>query len=464
MVMGTVLINGRVVTPEETIECDIRIENEVIESMGKNLIKENDKVIDVKGAYILPGAIDTHTHFDLDTGTTFTADNFETGTKAAIVGGTTTILDFATQNKGESLEEALNNWHKKAQNKAYCDYGFHMAITDWNEKVSKDMQLMIDEGVTSFKMYMAYKNLMVKDREIYEALVRSKEIGGLIGFHCENGDIIDALVDNAKKNHKTKPYYHFKTRPACLESEAINRLASIGEVAKAPVWIVHLSTEMGLKEVKKARAKGVEVVLESCPQYLLLDNSYYGKETDESFEAAKYVMSPPLRGKNDNEALWEGIRDGDIDFLGTDHCSFNYKGQKDLGIDDFSKIPNGGPGVEHRVYLMYTYGVCEGKISINDMCRLVSTNAAKNFGLYPKKGIIQVGSDADLVVLNPNTETIITKDKQTQNVDYTPYEGFKRKGSIEHVFLRGNEVVKDEKFIDNSPIGIYQRRNVRRFN
>lgn len=199
MVMGTVLINGRVVTPEETVECDIRIENEVIESIGKNLIKENDKVIDVKGAYILPGAIDTHTHFDLDTGTTFTADNFETGTKAAIVGGTTTILDFATQNKGESLEDALNNWHKKAQDKAYCDYGFHMAITDWNEKVSKDMQLMIDEGVTSFKMYMAYKNLMVKDREIYEALVRSKEIGGLIGFHCENGDIIDALVDNAKK-------------------------------------------------------------------------------------------------------------------------------------------------------------------------------------------------------------------------------------------------------------------------
>lgn len=459
--MGIVLINGKIVTPEETCECDVRIEDEIIESIGKNLVKEKDRVVDVKGSYILPGAIDTHTHFDLDTGSTFTADNFETGTKAAIVGGTTTILDFATQNKGESLEEALNNWHKKADNKAYCDYGFHMAITDWNERTSKDMQLMINKGVTSFKMYMAYKNLKVNDREIYEALMRSKELGGLIGFHCENGDIIDALVANAKRNSKTKPYYHFKTRPACLESEAINRLVTIGEVAKSPVWVVHLSTKMGLREVRKAREKGVEVILESCPQYLLLDNSKYGNKEDTRFEAAKYVMSPPLREKSDNEALWEGIKKGDIDFLGTDHCSFNFKGQKDLGIDDFSKIPNGGPGVEHRLYLMYTYGVSSGKISINEMSKLISTNAAKNFGLYPKKGIIKAGSDADLVVLNPDFETIVTKDAQTQNVDYTPYEGFKRKGTIEHVFLRGKEIVNKESIIDCIPTGVYQSRKTR---
>lgn len=460
--MGIVLTNGRIVTPEGTYDKDIRIEDSIIESIGKNIIKDNDRVIDVKGSYILPGAIDTHTHFDLNTGLTVTADNFKTGTKAAIVGGTTTILDFATQNKGGTLVETLNNWHGKAYRKAYCDYGFHMTITDWNERTFSEMISMVENGVTSFKMYMAYKGtLQVGDSDIYEALLRSKEIGTLIGFHCENGDIISSLIDDAKRKKQLSPYYHHKTRPESLEREAISRLTTLAEVTQSPVWVVHLSTKSGLIEVKKARDKGIEVILETCPQYLLLDKSYYGEESDTDFQIAKYVMSPPLREDKDKNALWNGIQDGSINFIGTDHCSFNYEGQKNIGIDDFSKIPNGVPGVEHRLCLMYTYGVCTGKISIKKMSELVATNAAKTFGLYPKKGVIKEGSDADLVVLNPNYESKITYKKQIQNVDYTPYEGFTRRGFIEYVFLRGQEVVKDEKIVIDSPKGMYQSRKIR---
>ena len=460
--MGVVLTNGRIVTPEGTYKHDIRIEDSIIQCIGENIVKDNDRVIDVKGSYILPGGIDTHTHFDLDTGLTITADDFETGTKAALVGGTTTILDFATQNKGETLVGALNNWHNKAYRKAYCDYGFHMAITDWNERTSREMVTMVEKGITSFKMYMAYKGtLQVGDGEIYEALLRNKELGTLIGFHCENGDIISSLVDTAKRKNQISPYYHHKTRPECLETEAISRLITLAEVTKSPVWVVHLSTKGGLIEVKKAREKGIEVILETCPQYLLLDKACYGEESDKSFQGAKYVMSPPLRENKDKNALWNGIQDGSINFIGTDHCSFNYEGQKNIGIDDFSKIPNGAPGVEHRLSLMYTYGVCTGKISIKKMSELVATNAAKTFGLYPKKGVIKEGSDADIVVLNPNYESKITYKNQIQNVDYTPYEGFTRRGFIEYVFLRGQEVVKGEKIVIDSPKGMYQSRKIR---
>lgn len=457
--MSIVLKNGKVVTPDKTFEADIRIENGIIKKIGKISAQGDDEIIDAAGRFILPGAIDTHTHFDLDTGTTVTADDFESGTKAAITGGTTTILDFATQNKGETLMEALDNWHAKADNKAYCDYGFHMAITDWNNKTSQDMLTMVNNGVTSFKMYMAYKGtLQVDDTEIYEALLRSRELGTIIGFHCENGDIIASLVEAAKAEKHKGPFYHFKTRPESLEREAIVRLATIAEVTKAPVYVVHLSTESGLIEARRARSLGVNLLLETCPQYLLLDNSLYGEEQDTGFEAAKYVMSPPLRSCKDNFALWEGIKLNEIDFIGTDHCSFNFKGQKDIGKDDFSKIPNGAPGVEHRLYLMYTYGVCEGKISINKMTELLSTNAAKAFGLYPKKGIIKEGSDADLVIFNPDSETKITYKNQVQKVDYTPYEGFYIKGAVESVFLRGTQVVNDGKLVVNSPTGEFQKR------
>ncbi|MDO4536236.1 MAG: dihydropyrimidinase [Clostridium perfringens] len=458
--MGTILSGGKIVTPKETIEADIRFENGIIQAIDKNIkAGKNDEVINVKGSYILPGGIETHTHFYLGTGAPLTADDFKTGTLAAIAGGTTTILDFATQDKGKTLEEALDVWHKKAYNVSFCDYGFHMAITDWNEETSKSMENMIKSGISSFKMYMAYKGtLQVNDSEIYEALKRSKEINGIIGFHCENGDIIDELIKENIENGLVEPKYHEKSRPSILEAEAISRVSKIAKVAKAPLYIVHLSSKEGYKEALKAWEDGVNIYLETCPQYLLLDKSKYEGTKEDSFNGAKYVMSPPLRNKEDNEMLWKGIEKENIEIIGTDHCSFTYD-QKKNGINDFRKIPNGGPGVEHRILLMYQYGVVEKRFSINKLSEIISTNAAKMFGMYPKKGIIKCGSDADLVVLNPNKTFIITKENQHQNLDYTPYDGYKIDCNIDYVFLRGENIVKDNELAVTMPRGKYIKRN-----
>jgi len=456
--MGIVIKGGKIVTAVDTYEGDIRIEEEKVVSIGTNLEKQGDEIVNAKGCIIMPGGIDTHTHFDLDVGVV-TADNFTTGTKAALMGGTTTILDYACQNKGQTLKEALKGEHKKADNHCYCDYGIHMGITDWNEKVSNEIEDMIKEGVTSFKLYMAYKKtLQVEDGVIFKALKRCKEVNGLIGFHCENGDVIENLVNEAIKAGNTSPYYHAATRPALVENEAITRVLQLAELTDAPVYVVHLSTGEGFKTIMEAKKRGVKVFTETCPQYLLLDDSLYGEKNSSSFEGAKYVMSPPLRKKEDQQVLWNGIMSHEILTLGTDHCSFNFKGQKDLGINDFSKIPNGAPGVENRMALMYTYGVVEEKINLNEMVALTSTNAAKIFGLFPQKGTISVGSDADLVIWDPNYSTTITAAKQTQNVDYNSYEGFKQIGRPLHVFLRGTKVVSNGEFKIEKPAGKYLYR------
>ncbi|RMC96914.1 dihydropyrimidinase [Clostridium autoethanogenum] len=457
--MGVVLEGGKIVTAVDSYYSDIRIEDERIVSIGNDIKKSGDEVISAKGCYILPGGIDTHTHFDLESSSTVTADNFETGTKAALVGGTTTILDYATQNRGETLKEALRKQHKKSDGMCYCDYGFHMGIMDWNDKTSCEMEDMVREGVTSFKLYMAYKKtLQVDDGVIFEALKRSKELKSLITFHCENGDIIEALINEAKLKGNKSPYYHPLTRPALVEKEAIVRLLNIAEIADAPVYIVHLSTREGLLSILDAKKRGIKVYAETCPQYLLLDDSCYGDKNSHNFEGAKYVMSPPLRKTYDNDALWKGISSREIMTIGTDHCSFNYKGQKEIGIDDFSKIPNGAPGVEHRIGLMYTYGVLKNRISMNEMVALTSTNAAKIFGLFPQKGTIAVGSDADIVVWDPAFSKVISVKNQIQNVDYTPYEGFEQKGRVLHAFLRGNKVISNGKFIEDKPLGKYLYR------
>jgi dihydropyrimidinase len=459
--MGIVLNGGKVITATDSYYSDIRVEDEKIVSIGNNLEKQGDEIISAVGCFVIPGGIDTHTHFDLDVGSTVTTDDFESGTRAAVVGGTTTILDFATQNKGETLKEALKNWHKKSEGKCSCDYGFHMAITDWNDEVSTEMQDMMEEGITSFKMYMAYKGvLQVDDGIIFKALKRSKELGVIIGFHCENGDIIDVLVKEAKSKGQTSPVFHALTRPVEAEKEAITRLLNLAELAGAEPYIVHLSSKEGLMSILEARKRGVKVYVETCPQYLLLNDSCYGTKEDSSFEAAKYVMSPPLRKEQDSEALWKALHFGEIDTIGTDHCSFNFKGQKDLGIDDFSKIPNGAPGVEHRIALLYTYGVLTGKITLNEMVSLSSTNAAKMFGLFPRKGTIAVGRDADIVVWNPDLETHISRDKQTQKVDYTPYEGFKQQGKVVHVLLRGKKVIIDSMLCGEKVSGKYLHRSI----
>ncbi|MGL5634148.1 MAG: dihydropyrimidinase [Sarcina sp.] len=459
--MGTILTRGKLVNADKTIESDIRFENGVITEIGNNIVRrDNDEVIDVNGSYIIPGGIDTHTHFDLDTGAMLTADDFKTGSKAAICGGTTMIMDFATQDKGGTLEDALEVWHKKADGVSFCDYGFHMAITDWNERTSESMQTMVDEGVSSFKMYMAYKGtLQVNDSEIYEGLKRSTEVGGIIGFHCENGDLVVEKVSELKKEGLLEPKYHPLSRPSILEEEAISRVTKIAEFAKAPLYIVHLSSELGYKEAIRARNAGVEIYLETCPQYLLLDDSKYEPTWGDPFNGAKYVMSPPLRKTSDNEALWKGLQNGDIEITGTDHCSFNYEGQKTQGKHDFSKIPNGAPGVEHRMLTMYQSGVAENKISINKYVDLTSTKAAKLFGMYPRKGVIECGSDADLVVLNPNKSFVITAENQHQNVDYTPYEGFKVDANIDYVFLGGEKVVENNELNLDEAKGKYIKRN-----
>lgn len=455
--MSLILKGGKIVSDKITYFSDIKVDSGKIVEIGENLESKDCEIVDVSGSYIIPGGIDTHTHFDLDTGTTITADDFISGTKAAIAGGTTTILDFATQSKGKSLKAGLEEWHHKARNKAYCDYGFHMAITDWSDSVCDEMDEMIKQGVSSFKLYMAYKGtLQVDDSIIYKALEKSKNIGAIIGFHCENGDLVCELVDkNLKENH-ISPQYHATSRPPMLEAEATSRLMKIAELTKSKVCVVHLSCKESLDEVLKAKERGVDVVVETCPQYLLLNEDKYKLG---GFEGAKYVMSPPLRNVKNNDILWKALEQNQIDTIGTDHCSFNYKKQKELGIDDFSKIPNGAPGVEHRVGLLYTYGVSTNKISINRMVELLSTNPAKIYGLYPQKGTIEVGSDADLVVINPNKTKVIKAEDQVQNVDYTPYENYRLNCEIERVYLRGKEVSRNGKIIDNFPTGKYLKRS-----
>lgn len=456
--MGILLKGGLIITATDIYQADLRIKDEKIVAIGKDIHKVEDEVLKVEGCFLFPGGIDPHTHFDLPVGNTVTADDFFTGTKAAILGGTTTIIDYATQFKGGSLTEALGNWHKKANSRCFSDYAFHMAITDWNKEVANEMLQLVQSGVSSFKLYMAYKGtLQVNDEILLEAFRQSKKDQAIICLHCENGDIIDYLIKEAQISENRTPFYHALTRPVLAEREATSRALALAEVTEAPVYIVHLSCKGALQEVNEGRARGVKAYAETCPQYLLLDDSQYNEE--KGFSAAQYVISPPLRKQADQEALWLGLRSGLIDTIATDHCSFNFMGQKDLGKDDFSKIPNGMPGVENRMGLLYSYGVASGRLDLNQLVHLTSTQAAKIFGLFPRKGTIAVGSDADIVVWNPEGRSIITAENQVQNVDYSPFEGFEQIGKVDHVFLRGHHVVQQGELKEAEPNGIYIARN-----
>ena len=455
--MGIVLNGGTIVTAIDMYQADVRLEGEKIVALGHNIKQSEDQVIKVDGCLIFPGGIDPHTHFDLPIGTFSTSDDFLAGSKAAVLGGTTTILDFATQFKGETLKKGLENWHAKADGRCYVDFGFHMAITDWNDQVAQEMaDLVHQEGVPSFKLYMAYKNILqVDDSALLQALRQAGECGALVCVHCENGDVVDYLVKEARDQGKNAPYFHALTRPPEAEEEATNRVIKLAHIAHAPLYIVHLTCSGALQAVVEAKLKGLEVYAETCPQYLLLDDSYYRSE---GFSGAKYVISPPLRSVDHQEGLWWGLRTGIIDAVATDHCSFNYKGQKDLGLNDFSKIPSGAPGVETRLGLLYTYGVRTGKLTLNEFVALTSTNAAKLFGLFPRKGTIAPGSDADIVVWDPRVSATITVETLHQQVDYTPYEGFHQLGQAKHVFLRGQHVVKDGQLQVTEPTGNYLAR------
>lgn len=454
--MGIVIQGGMVVTATDCYQADVRIDGESITAIGYQIEQPGDMWTDAAGCYLFPGGIDPHTHFDLPVGATTTADDFTSGTRAAVLGGTTTIIDFATQNKGESLQQALENWHGKAQRKSFADYGFHLALSEVNPAILAEMPgVVAEQGVTSFKLYMAYKGILqVNDAMLLQVMRVSKECGALVCLHCENGDVIQTLVSEAKSQGYTSPRHHARTRPVLAEQEATFRAVCLAEIAAAPLYVVHVSCGPALDVIRKAQNRGLPVYAETCPQYLLLDETYY---TDD-FESAKYVLSPPLRPREHQQALWQGLKDGDIAVLASDHCSFNLAGQKELGKDDFAKIPNGAPGVENRFGLLFTYGVVENKINLQQFVQLTSTGAAKLFGLYPRKGTIAVGSDADIVIWDPNVRIRISAANQTQNVDYNPYEGFTQIGKARHVFLRGEQIVVDGKLAHEQPVGKYLAR------
>lgn len=457
--MAVIVKNGLVVTPSGVVSEDILCEGGSIAALGQIVPKPGDTLVDATGKYVLPGGIETHTHFDLKVLGMHTADDFYTGSRSALHGGTTTFLDFATQFRGETMQEGLANWHKKAEAGSFTDYGFHMALTEWNDRLSDEMPAMIEAGITSFKLYQAYKGaLMVGDAELFLALQRAAELGVAIGVHCENGDVIDVLIEQAKRAGHTAPEFHALSRPAALESEAIWRFLTLAKMAYANHYVVHLSTKDGLSEIKFLRDIGTYTYIETCPQYLYLDSTCY--ESDDFYAKAGVVISPPLREKKDQDALWRGLTDGSIDFVGTDHCSFNLKGQKDFGKDGFWNIPNGAPGVELRLNLLYSGGVAAGRFSLNRLADLTSTNAAKYFGMYPQKGAIAVGSDADLCMIDPSAAWTVTSDRLHDNVDYTPYEGISLKGKVTDVLLGGRHLIKDGALTDSTPHGSYVKRHL----
>ncbi len=431
--MKTLLKGGRVVSGQGVKKADVLIEGSRIAQVGNDLSAEGAMVVDISGKLLFPGFIDAHTHFDLAVAGTVTADDFETGTKAAVSGGTTTVVDFATQYRGETLKEALDNWHKKADDRCYCNYGFHLAISEFNEEISRELEEVTAEGVTSFKLYMIYDDNMLDDGSIYRVLKRLTELGGIAGVHCENSDLVKSMVREQKELGHLSPSAHPASRPPLVEAEAVGRLLKIARLANAPIIVVHLSTEAGLKEVQMARKEGQEVYLETCPQYLLLDDSVYEKP---DFEGGRYVIAPPLRKKSDQEALWGALNADQIQTVSTDHCSFTL-GQKAAGREDFTKIPGGMAGVETRPVLIYTYGVKEGRITLEQMCRLLSENPAKLYGMYPQKGAIEPGSDADLVVWNPEEDWVLSAENQAANVDYQTYEGWPVFGKPEKVYVNG---------------------------
>lgn len=456
--MSTLIKNGRIITAEQDYRADIYIEKDKITTIGESLKIDADNVYDAKGKYVIPGGVDVHTHLDMPFGGTTSCDDFESGTRAAAFGGTTSIVDFAIQSKGMKMREALDTWWKKAEGKATTDYSFHMIITDLPDAHLEDMNDMVREGVSSFKLFMAYPGvLMADDATIFKAMKQTAQNGALVCMHAENGSVIDTIVQRTLAEGKTAPIYHALTRPTTAEGEAVNRSIALAEMAGAPVYIVHLSSNDALEKVAEARDRGLPVYAETCPQYLFL--SIEENMNKPGFEDAKYVFTPPLREKWHQDKLWAGLRKNTLQVVSTDHCPFCYKEQKELGKGDFTKIPNGGPGIEHRVQLLYHGGVGEGRISLNRWVELCSATPAKMFGLYPRKGTIAVGSDADIVIWDPEKEHTISAHTHHMCTDYSMFEGKKLKGNAETVFSRGEAIVKDDKFLGKPGRGKFVKRD-----
>ncbi|MBE6064903.1 dihydropyrimidinase [Clostridium cochlearium] len=450
----TIIKNGTIVTASDTYRGDIGIKDGRITQIGLKLDSSCENIIDADGKYIFPGGIDPHTHMDMPFGGTFSSDDFLTGTKAAACGGTTTIVDFAVQPKGKTLKETTKIWREKADNKACIDYGIHISITDMNDEILEEMESIIKEGYSSFKLFMTYEGMKVEDDTLMKALIRARDKGGIICVHAENHYVIDYLVKKLLSEGKIEPKYHALSRPELCEGEAAGRAIKLAEICGAPLYIVHNTCNASVSEIERARNLGYPIMGETCPQYLLLSYENY---EEEDFNGAKYVMSPPLRDKSNWEHIWKALQKGTLQVVATDHCPF-FMEQKRMGINSFDKIPNGAPGVELRMALMYTYGVLQNKISLQKFVEVTSTNAAKIFGMYPQKGSIAVGSDADLVIFDPEKEIEVKEENLNENVDYTPYEGFKLKGYPVMTLLRGEIIAKDGKFVGKKGIGKFIKR------
>ena len=455
--MSLLIKNGRIITAGQDYTADIFIEKDKIKTIGLSLDIPADKIIDAKGKYVIPGGIDVHTHLDMPFGGTTSSDDFETGTIAAAFGGTTSLIDFAIQPKGKSMREGLDIWRKKAEGKATIDYSFHMIITDLPDERISEMDDMVKEGVTSFKLFLAYPNvLMVDDATIFKALKQTSKNGGLVCMHAENGMVIDHIVKETVARGNLSPLYHALSRPAAAEGESTNRAIALAEMAGTPIYIVHLTCNDALLKVSDARDKGQRVFAETCPQYLYLSVEDIAKP---DFEGAKYVFSPPVREKWNQEKLWAGLQQNNLQVVSTDHCPFNFIGQKDLGKGDFTKIPNGGPGLENRMHLIYQGGVNEKRLSLNRWVELTSTNPAKIFGMYPRKGTIAPGSDADIVIWDPQKEHTISSKTHHMRVDYSMFEGKKVKGDADLVISRGEVIVENKKFLGKAGRGNFVKRD-----
>lgn len=453
--MPSLLIkNGTVVTAADVFDADVYVQDEKILAIGKNLSMKADTTIEAKGCYLFPGGVDAHTHMELPFMGTQASDDFETGTMAGLHGGTTTIIDFAIQTQGDSLGAALAQWREKAA-KSLGDYAFHIAVTDFNPKTKAEIKDLIEkQGVTSFKTFMAYKGaLMIDDRQMVELFKELKKYGGLLTTHAENGDMIDGLIAENLAKGNTAPKFHPLSRPEIAEAEASGRAIDLAFQSESPLYIVHMTCEPALQRVQEATKRGQKVFVETCVQYLLLDESLY----DQGFEGSKWVMSPPLRKAKDRRALWNGIRQNLVHTVATDHCPFCMD-QKKMGESSFAKIPNGAPGIEHRMELMFSEGVLKGQLSLSKFVDVTATAPAKIFGLYPKKGTIAIGADADIVIFDPKQEHTISAKTHHMNCDYSAYEGWKVKGKCRTTILRGTVAVDQGKVLIQKGFGKYLPR------
>lgn len=453
-----IIQNGVLVSGKKAWRGDLALEGDKITAVAPRLDpRPGDEVKDAAGCLVFPGFIDPHTHLDMESGGIVTADDFPSGTLAAACGGTTTLVDFATQDKGMTLGEALSLWHGKADGKSSCNYAFHMALTDWNETTRRELKDMVAAGVTSLKVYLAYDALRVDDGALFDILTQCRKLGLQIGCHCENGDLVNVLRQRELDLGHTGPAAHPASRPAEVEAEAISRYCYVARLAGCPVTVVHLSSAAGLAEVRKARSRGQTVYVETCPQYLLLDESRYHLA---GFQGAKFVMSPPLRPRSDGAALRQALLNGEVDTLATDHCSYRFSDQKTLGRKDFTQIPNGAPGLEHRPALFFTAFVHSGLTGCETMCALLAENPAKQYGLWPRKGRLAVGADADVVVWDPAVPWTISAENQHHRVDYTPYEGFRATGRARWVYVNGQLAAQDGQPVREG-LGRYVPRSTR---